>query len=55
MIYDLMIRILYRGSLFKYDPTVSFWNFLVVGNYASKICHGDIITLHEVILLFYTK
>lgn len=25
-----------RGSLFQYDPTVSFWNFLAVGNYAGR-------------------
>ena len=26
-----------RGSLFKYDNKVAFWNFLAVGNYAGKI------------------
>lgn len=25
-----------RGSLFKYDTSVSFWNFLAAGNYASR-------------------
>ena len=25
-----------RGSLFKYDPTVSYWNFLAAGNYAAR-------------------
>lgn len=25
-----------KGSLFKYDPTVSFWNFLSCGNWASR-------------------
>ncbi len=25
-----------RGSLFKYDNTVSFWNFLAAGNYAAR-------------------
>ena len=26
----------HRGSLFKYDNTVSFWNFLAAGNYAAR-------------------
>jgi hypothetical protein len=25
-----------RGSLFNYDPSVSFWNFAAAGNYASR-------------------
>ena len=26
----------FRGSLFQYDSSVSFWNFLAAGNYASR-------------------
>lgn len=25
-----------RGSLFQYDSSVSFWNFLAAGNYAAR-------------------
>ena len=31
-----MLPLRRRGSLFKYDPSVSFWNFLAVGNYAAR-------------------
>ena len=32
---DLPVQFM-RGSLFKYDPTVPFWNYLAANNYASR-------------------
>lgn len=51
-IYSILMAcfLVCRGNLFKYDPTVSFWNFCAVGNYAgmtySWICAAtDIATV----------
>ena len=34
---NILIHLLYnRGTLFKYDSSVAFWNFCAAGNYASR-------------------
>lgn len=35
-VYSPPLCVSRRGSLFKYDNTVAFWNFLASGNYASR-------------------
>ena len=32
----MMFHCLYRGSLFKYDDDIAYWNFLAAGNYAAR-------------------
>jgi hypothetical protein len=37
-----------HGSLFKYDPTSAFWNFLAVNNYASRFYKFAFVDVREV-------
>lgn len=36
-----------RGSLFKYDPSVAFWNFCAVGNYAARFYNVAMKEVHS--------
>ena len=44
----------YRGSLFKYDNSISFWNFCAAGNYAGrfyKFAMKDVEALQEKLMM----
>lgn len=36
-----------RGSLFRYDPACSFWNFAAVGNYAARFYKYAMVDVRE--------